>query len=582
MKRILENNETAYFKRYGISLSNKWDSLSESERTDAIKKYYDTTHDMMSSELDFEKDTILRIVIGCGNGLEIRRIIANSLPTLRALIWEPDEAFFLACCCSSDISELLADNRLMIITGRDAANLELAVRLNLFDSNYSHSKIIAQGIYTEKDNKDVCLLVSILESVSEEITLGGRLGRELDTLPCENLLQTIRMLNDNFVVSQLFEALQSRDIPVIIVSAGPSLMKNCRELKIAKNKAVIVAVAHAMKTLHRENIVPDLVAISDGAVTRYLDSDEERNNLLLCSVFADKVVQRNYNGSIIYHGFKLQSDIFVSKRTSTEPQIRLNTGSVSTDVFSLFISAGFKNIILVGQDLAYAPNGSSHTEDETEYSLYEENGMISYTEGINGESVRTRRDWEDFRKIFEDMINRCDNINVIDATEGGALIHGTRIMALKDAINIYCTKSYPIDKWLVRMKCGSEEEKIYIFQWFEDSLYDIKRIIRYLDEVIDLNLTIRRKWEDNGLWDNNLSNQCRRYDVLYDQIVNGDAGNLMRFYCTREMHDYFADSMTAEGDENIILRMRMEYDLFVALKRKSQKLTNYINGLITE
>ena len=58
------------------------------------------------------------------------------------------------------------------------------------------------------------------------------------------------MNNNNFVVNQMFDNSPVRDIPVIIVAAGPSLMKNCTELKRAEGKAIIVAVACVVNTVH--------------------------------------------------------------------------------------------------------------------------------------------------------------------------------------------------------------------------------------------------------------------------------------------------------------------------------------------
>ncbi len=580
--KILDNNERAYFIRYGIHLSEKLSSLSEGELEKAFNTYLSNTLTASEFMLSFDRSTILRIVIGCGDGHGINGITENSLSTLRALIWEPDEAYFLICCCHADMSKLIEDARLMFAVGRNKADIELAVRMNLFDFNYCHSKIVAQGQYIERDDRDVRSFSDILEAVSEEVTMGGRLGRALDTQPCENVLSAISLLNDNSVVSQLLEAVPVRDIPVIIVSAGPSLMKNCKELIGAKNRAIVVAVAHAMKTLYREGIIPDLVAVSDGAELEYLDCDSENRHTLLGSIFTNKEIQHNYNGRIIFHGFRLQKNLFSTKRTLDEPEIRLNTGSVATDVFSIFLSAGFKRIILVGQDLAYDADGYSHTECETEAGLYDRNDVYTYTDGIDGKRVRTRHDWEDFKKIFEGIIEENRDVRVIDATEGGALIHGTEVMTLSKALASCCDGEYPLKEWITGVKKGDEEEKEYISQWFDTAIWDAERMGRYLDEIIMLNEHIRSEWENRDSWDDAFSAQCRKYDVLYKQIIEGAIGDLLRFYCTKEIHTYNENSMVLVGDENIVRRMQLEYNLFTGMRNKSKELLGYITGLITE
>ncbi len=54
------------------------------------------------------------------------------------------------------------------------------------------------------------------------------------------------------------------DVPVIVVSAGPSLNKNIEDLKKAVGKACIIATDTAMKPLLNAGIVPDLFVIVDG------------------------------------------------------------------------------------------------------------------------------------------------------------------------------------------------------------------------------------------------------------------------------------------------------------------------------
>jgi hypothetical protein len=62
-------------------------------------------------------------------------------------------------------------------------------------------------------------------------------------------------------------------------------------------------------------------------------------------------------------------------------------------------------------------------------------------EGIDGNPVETRYDWFSYLRWFEDSIKMFPDINVIDATEGGAKIKGSRIMTLKEAIAQHCVNN---------------------------------------------------------------------------------------------------------------------------------------------
>jgi len=54
-----------------------------------------------------------------------------------------------------------------------------------------------------------------------------------------------------------------KDVPIIIVSTGPSLDKNIDLLKEAKGRALIISAGSALRPLLMRNIKPDFFAIID-------------------------------------------------------------------------------------------------------------------------------------------------------------------------------------------------------------------------------------------------------------------------------------------------------------------------------
>ncbi len=63
-----------------------------------------------------------------------------------------------------------------------------------------------------------------------------------------------------------------------------------------------------------------------------------------------------------------------------------------------------------------------------------------------GDQVLTSRMWLTFLRWFENAISQTEGRIVIDATEGGAKIEGTKIMTLREVIDQYCQKQYPIQE----------------------------------------------------------------------------------------------------------------------------------------
>ncbi|EGC8806398.1 motility associated factor glycosyltransferase family protein, partial [Campylobacter coli] len=104
--------------------------------------------------------------------------------------------------------------------------------------------------------------------------------------------------------------------------------------------------------------------------------------------------------------------------------------SVAHMAYEFATHLNYKNIIFIGQDLAYAENGNSHPDDyqnsaNYESQMYEHILTIAY--GGNGK-VETHSIWLLFKNWFEnEMIpnTRKMGITTYNCTEGGARIEGT-------------------------------------------------------------------------------------------------------------------------------------------------------------
>ena len=574
MRQIIEANEVSYYKRYGISLSEMWNTLSQDEKDKALGLYTRLINTELECGINFEKEHLLRIAVGYGGKEFLKNIRRNAPSLMKIVVWEPQKTIFLAGCASEDIHKFIEDERISICIGREEILLKECLLDNVLVTNAFHNKIIAVGDYTEINNEDVAFFSSCYIKVAEEVLGEGNSMKYFNQLSCENWLNAINILNNNFIIGQLFEQIKTRSIPVIIVAAGPSLKKNCDMLRKAKGKALIISVTHALKTLFCNGIKPDIIAVKDSVHYGFVDCDKDREYMLLSSVYAAKNDQNAYNGKVIFWGFSATAGLFHTRRTELYQEIPCGSGSVATDVFSLFLQAGFRNFILVGQDLAYDDEGFSHSDGK------KENSEIVYkTEGLYGNTVRTRSDWEYMRRTYEKKIEEYGNIKVIDATEGGARIKGTVIMTLKDAVEQFCNEKYPISQWLSQLKHGDDEEREQIDRWFEECRNDCETFNKRLDNIIEQNKKILTVWNDTDKWDDNFRALCRRYDIMYNIIMDGESGFILKHYCIKEIQKYIENALVLEGDENIEKRMKLECELFTLMRSMGDRLMDYITEL---
>ncbi len=235
------------------------------------------------------------------------------------------------------------------------------------------------------------------------------------------------------------EAILPADIPVIIVSAGPSLENNVELLRQVKGHCLIFAVDTAIRYLLKHDILPDLMITIDSIKPVEYFSDERTWDIpCIFDVTANPKIFKIHKGRKFLFNC---SNFYVSALFNTIEKpffMAVNGGSVATAAFSLLYMFRQKKIIMIGQDLA-SKNGVTHAGGVNDGSKNKETTV----EGYYGDQVTTRSDWLGYLKWFEKAIEKIkeenslsdSSIRVINATEGGAKIHGAEQMSLQEAID---------------------------------------------------------------------------------------------------------------------------------------------------
>lgn len=250
----------------------------------------------------------------------------------------------------------------------------------------------------------------------------------------------IHLMNGNFrknihnysgLVDELKEEFEGKDL--YIVAAGPSLDKNFKRLKEIKGRGIILATGTVFKKLINANIIPDYVIVTDANARVYyqIAGYEEYEIPLLFLSTAYYGFASNYKGKkyIICQKDYGKAEELALK---TKAHCFLTGGSVSTLALDIGIIFNCRRIIFLGLDLAYT-NNFAHASDTSRRNIAINKDMIQ-VEDIYGDIIYTNRSLSIFRQWIEDRIMDIDNIEFIDATEGGAKINGTKVMRLEEII----------------------------------------------------------------------------------------------------------------------------------------------------
>ncbi|WP_186434579.1 motility associated factor glycosyltransferase family protein [Seleniivibrio woodruffii] len=257
----------------------------------------------------------------------------------------------------------------------------------------------------------------------------------------ENTLLNIDEILNNPGIDQLKGAFKGR--PGIVVATGPSLNKNVELLRDVTDKAVVVGADASMRVLAKKGMKPHMVCSLErmpptAKLFEELSPEAFEDVYYAAAPVISPITYQTYKGKriIVYRNFATFKWLDIEKGT-------LNIGPSSGNMaFKILEYIGCDPIILIGQDLAFGEDGNTHATGSTfgeRESTYYENCLL--VEGNYSPQVRSSRVWNMFLNYYhKDVLN--SQAKVINATEGGAKIHGTEIMTFKEAIGKYVTESF--------------------------------------------------------------------------------------------------------------------------------------------
>lgn len=328
--------------------------------------------------------------------------------------------------------------------------------------------------------------------------------------------------------------LQSKDItklkdrysgkPAIVVAAGPSLNKNIHYLHELKGKAVIIAVDTIAARLIKDGIIPDFICSVERVTETYdyfyQDKNYPKEMTLVGPPLLDKRVFEEFPGNMLLAMRAGVGEYFWlgSLLELNDDSLIMMGHSCAHVAFGMAVQLGCAPIILIGQDLAY---GKNEKETHASGTLYDKKNMIKmeimYTEGYYGGQVATTSTWLMFKYWYEAEIGK-HNLQVINATEGGAKIENTISMGLKEAIDKYCVNDIENIKEVVNQLPTYQIDKAKLLSKLQKEVQLFKDLIKmskqYMDFLDNLNIDKQIFLKKSGF----IIKQLEKYDEYVSQL----------------------------------------------------------------
>lgn len=443
---------------------------------------------------------------GLGNGMYVRKFLKSARPDCCVVVHEPSAKIFSVVLHNFDLSDILTDVRVRFVfwplyLGRTVKSVYEDIMSYTDVYTYVGSNYLNYAtLFPDDCAAFVEGLIRTRDFAGANQIVHDRFGGDYN----RNTFNNLKLLRESMDFGKLVEGMPE-GIPAIIVAAGPSLDKNIKEIARAKGKCLIISTDTALKPLSLAGIVPDLSAIMDGKKDeRYLSEEDSRRVPLVCT-------PRSGNEFLHLHtGVKYFTDDFCDHikafTDSLEKQfIKIPTGgSVANVCFAIAQMFGCKKIILVGQDLAYTGDKthSAVTVRGAKKTEVDELENVVMDVDINGDPIRSSAEFKLYKEWFEQQAAAHPELDIIDATEGGIRINGTKLMSLHDAIDSISDCSFDFDSAVSNVSLFSEEEK----KKYDDYIKKVPHQIEDLRRVIRVSLAdyaVMKKMVENNDYHNN-------------------------------------------------------------------------------
>ncbi|EAJ4741566.1 motility associated factor glycosyltransferase family protein, partial [Campylobacter jejuni] len=459
---------------------------------------FDKTHNVfmyenLEEEINFFYQSILEktprypfvCIYGIGNALLIKNLAKHYK---HLFVFESEIELFILALSTIDLSEELKVYK-VVLFDCVAKDLEIQIAM-IFDQQSIleylslYEMFISSHYYLKYYETSILSLNELCIKSASVAIRNADITCFLPLLTHGQFLQNIPSMLESIPFQRILSERKNKFENAIVVSAGPSLAKQLPLLKAYQDKAVIFCADGALSMLEKEGIIPDYVTNLDftDLAMKFFQNKENKTslNMLSCATHPS-LVHFLDNKSVVLRDDPLY------QRFNLNDFGYIDTGThVSHFSYTLALALGFKNIIMIGQDLAFDEEGNSHSKgfDFGEKFSGEENiDKLKVTAYAGKGEVLTHITWNDYRIKLEYLFACNDQkAKFYNATEGGARINFTEELSFKECCEKLLTKEKPqfelpksltknrSDKLLVKFKEKIQKDQDNAKRFLDDAL----------------------------------------------------------------------------------------------------------------
>ncbi|KAJ9792929.1 motility associated factor glycosyltransferase family protein, partial [Campylobacter jejuni] len=405
-------------------------------------------------------------------------------------VFESEIELFILALSTIDLSEELCSGKIYLVDIKEErVDIQLLILFDMkdmFEYLSLYEMFVNNSFYKQFQQDDWHKANTLCEKNIEVIVRNLNSSLHIAFECYSHLLQNIPSMLESIPFQRILSERKNKFENAIVVSAGPSLAKQLPLLKAYQDKAVIFCADGALSMLEKEDIVPDYITNLDyrDLAMKFFQNKENKTslNVLSCATHPS-LVHFLDNKSVVLRDDPLY------QRFNLNDFGYIDTGThVSHFSYTLALALGFKNIIMIGQDLAFDEEGNSHSKGFSYGEKYEGGVNIDKFKipayAGKGE-VLTHITWNDYRIKLEYLF-ACNEqkTKFYNATEGGARINFTEELSFKECCEKLLTKEKP--KFELPKSLTKNRSDKLLAKFKEKIQKDQENAKRFLDDALAL------------------------------------------------------------------------------------------------
>ncbi len=532
IKNIRARNDESVLVVTSASIEYRMNSLYNP--TAEAKKWAD--------QFKFQNDNNIISLFGLGNGAFAKAIMEKMHENDFLIIYEPSYPIFDFVMHNYDLTELFEDNRVFFaIEGINDFEFHL-ILLQLI--NLTNIKTQQQCISPNYDKLFMESCVRFYREIKESLTTALVNVNSTIAFGEKNIYNTLKnmcFLSESISLIDLMKVIP-KDVPAIVVAAGPSVEENIEYLKRSKGKAIIFAVDRILDYLLDQDVEPDFVVTLDPKKQmKHFSKREDVTVPLICYFESNHDILVKHKGKKIFCTSDSFSEEVYHRTKKISPNL-ITSGSVAIVAYSACVKLGFQRIVLVGQDLAYH-NNASHAGGETDQ--LDSNADV-FVEGLDGNQVKSRYDWKEFITRYQDFIKLNPDIEVIDVKKSGAKIKGTVHMPFGEVLEKYCQSSFdPIN---CDFNIFSKDDMELIKDYIEEQISIIMRIKEKAQNAVKVCNQLLKS-QKNERFTFNGDKSLKKLSKINSYIMEQKIYGLIDSFVTAKTAQYLSEILIFTEDE---------------------------------